>query len=114
MPTAINPIDGGAPILVGRLPILVGRHPSCDTRLPSYRVSRRHCALVEIDGAVLVRDLGSTNGTWINGQRVTWGWLQTGDEFRIAEIRYRIDAKAEAKADLASAHPEMSLGTVVT
>ena len=96
MPTVISAIDGGSDILVGQYPVLVGRHPICDMRLESFRVSRRHCTLVEVDGAVVVRDLGSTNGTWINGRRIKSGWLYAGDEFGIAEIRYRVNADLES------------------
>jgi hypothetical protein len=42
-------------------------------------------------GEVLVRDLGSTNGIRINGQRVEFGRLRAGDELSIAHIRYRLD-----------------------
>ena len=71
--------------------VMVGRHPQCDARLDSLRVSRRHCILTEDGGEVVVRDLGSTNGTRINGQRVERGRLRPGDEIAIAHIRYRLE-----------------------
>jgi pSer/pThr/pTyr-binding forkhead associated (FHA) protein len=71
--------------------ILVGRHPQCDARLDSYWVSLRHCILAGDGGEVVVRDLGSTNGTWINGRRVEAGRLRPGDEIAIAHILYRLD-----------------------
>src|SRR6516162_2336372 len=70
---------GKPDILVGRVSVVVGRHPHCDSRLVSPRVSRWHCCLTEVDGAVWVRDLGSTNGIWINGRRVMSGRLRPGD-----------------------------------
>jgi pSer/pThr/pTyr-binding forkhead associated (FHA) protein len=71
--------------------VVVGRHPHCDARLDSPRVSRWHCCLTEVNGAVWVRDLGSANGTWINGRRVEWEQLRPGDVLAIAHIRYRLD-----------------------
>jgi pSer/pThr/pTyr-binding forkhead associated (FHA) protein len=43
---------------------------------------------------VVVRDLGSTNGTWINGLRVAEGRLRPGDELAIAGVRYRLEGGA--------------------
>jgi pSer/pThr/pTyr-binding forkhead associated (FHA) protein len=84
-------LDGGPDIPTGREPIIVGRHPHCDVRLRSLRVSRRHCCLTEVDGEVAVRDLGSTNGTLINGRRVEAGRMRPGDELSIAHLRYRFE-----------------------
>jgi hypothetical protein len=62
-------LAGWPPIRLDRVLVAVGRHPNCDARLVSPRVSRWHCCMTEIEGQVWVRDLGSTNGTWIEGQR---------------------------------------------
>jgi pSer/pThr/pTyr-binding forkhead associated (FHA) protein len=84
-------LDGGPDIPTGREPIVVGRHPHCDVRLRPIRVSRRHCCLTAVDDVVLVRDLGSTNGTLINGRRVESGRLWPGDVLSIANLRYRLE-----------------------
>jgi serine phosphatase RsbU (regulator of sigma subunit) len=52
-------------------PLIVGRDPSRSFHLPDADVSRSHCALRLVGDTVLVRDLGSTNGTFIDGARVT-------------------------------------------
>ena len=83
-------LDDGVDIVLDRAMIVVGRHPQCDARLDSLRVSRHHCCMTVDQGAVLVRDLGSTNGIRINGHRVEYGRLQEGDELSIAHIRYRL------------------------
>jgi hypothetical protein len=46
---------------------------------------------------VLVRDLGSTNGIWINGMRVETGRLSPGDELAIAHIRYRLEGEEKSE-----------------
>ena len=95
MPSRLVASAGRPDILVDRV-MVVGRHPHCDARLRSPRVSRWHCCLTEVDGEVWVRDLGSTNGIWINGRRVTSGRLRPGDVLAIAHISYRLE---EGQAD---------------
>src|SRR5262245_32870574 len=83
-------LDEGTDIPVDRAMVIVGRHPQCDARLDSIRVSRRHCCMTPESGELLVRDLGSTNGIRINGQRVEEGRVRVGDELSIAHIRFRL------------------------
>src|ERR1700710_2803807 len=84
-------LDEGSNITLDRTMVVVGRHPQCDARLDSLRASRHHCCMTQDNGEVVVRDLGSTNGIRINGQRVEIGRLRPGDELSIAHIRYRLD-----------------------
>jgi hypothetical protein len=84
-------LDEGPDIALDRAMVVVGRHPACDARLDSLRVSRHHCCISQEHGEVLVRDLGSTNGIRINGQRVEIGRLCAGDELAIAHVRYRLE-----------------------
>ncbi len=91
MPVRLVALDEGPDIMLDRTMVVVGRHPNCDTRLDSLRVSRHHCCMTQESGEVVVRDLGSTNGIRINGQRVEIGRLRPGDELSIAHIRYRLE-----------------------
>ena len=91
MPT-LRAVCDGPDITLDRAMVMVGRHPLCDAWLNSPWVSLRHCILTEDGGEVVVRDLGSTNGIRINGQRVERGRLRPGDEISIAHIRYRLEA----------------------
>jgi FHA domain len=91
MPVRLVALDEGPDITLDRTMVVVGRHPNCDTRLDSLRVSRHHCCMTQESGEVVVRDLGSTNGIRINGQRVEIGRLRPGDELSIAHIRYRLE-----------------------
>jgi pSer/pThr/pTyr-binding forkhead associated (FHA) protein len=99
MPCRLVASAGWPSIRLNRALVVVGRHPDCDARLDSPRVSRWHCCLAEVDGEVWVRDLGSTNGTWIDGQRVRSGRVRTGDVLAIAHHRYRVE---EVRAEPAS------------
>lgn len=91
MPARLVALDEGNDIPLDRTMVVVGRHPQCDARLDSLRISRHHCCMTQDNGDVVVRDLGSTNGIRINGQRVELGRLRPGDELSIAHIRYRFD-----------------------
>jgi pSer/pThr/pTyr-binding forkhead associated (FHA) protein len=101
-------LDEGPDIMLDRAMVVVGRHPACDARLDSLRVSRHHCCMMHENGEVVIRDLGSTNGIRINGQRVEMGRLRAGDELSIAHIRYRLDngqAHDQTLADPGGTHP---------
>lgn len=50
--------------------VLVGRHRTCQLVLPEETVSNRHCRLLAMNGGTLLIDAGSTNGTYVNGERV--------------------------------------------
>jgi pSer/pThr/pTyr-binding forkhead associated (FHA) protein len=104
MPTCLIALHTGPDILVDGSPVLVGRGRRCDVRIESTRVSRLHCCLLEIDGEVVVRDLGSTNGVRINGRRVAAGRLRPGDELSIARLRYRVEDRWGDETDRAG-HP---------
>lgn len=107
MPTLLVALDEGPDIVLDRAMLIVGRHPQCDARLDSIRVSRRHCCMMhdKDSGEVIVRDLGSTNGIRINGQRVEMGKLRHGDELSIAHIRYRMEAGPPEDVTLAETMP---------
>jgi pSer/pThr/pTyr-binding forkhead associated (FHA) protein len=83
-------LDGDADFRLDDTLTLVGRDRGCEVCLDSSRVSRRHCCLAFGNTGVMVRDVGSTNGTRINGRRVEKGSLQAGDVLTIAHLRYRL------------------------
>ena len=58
--------------------VLIGRADDCDIKLVSDRVSRHHCEVVYRDGQFEVRDLGSTNGTYVDGVRISRMALRNG------------------------------------
>jgi pSer/pThr/pTyr-binding forkhead associated (FHA) protein len=92
MPARLISLDGRGELALRAGLVVVGRSPASDLRLDSSRVSRHHCCLALDPCGVLVRDLESTNGTWINGIRVSDGLLRPGDELAIAHIRFRLES----------------------
>jgi len=91
MHAQLLPSDGSPPITLERDITLVGRKPGlCDLVIDRSSVSKIHCILVKTDGLLFVRDLGSTNGTRVNGQRVTRGALLPGDILAFSSVKYKI------------------------
>ena len=68
----------------------MGRRRDCDLRLEHKSVSKLHCILVRTDGLLVLRDLGSTNGTQVNGTRVRRAVLLPNDRLSIAACRFRV------------------------
>ena len=70
---------------------IVGRKRGvCDIFIDRSSISKLHCIIVKTDGLLFIRDLGSTNGTKVNGQRVTRGALLPGDELSFANSKYKV------------------------
>jgi pSer/pThr/pTyr-binding forkhead associated (FHA) protein len=90
MPAHLLSLTDGPSILIDKPILLFGRHEECDVQLNSKKVSRRHCCVAQVNDYLVVRDLGSTNGVRINGERVAEGKLVPGDELQIGNFRYQV------------------------
>jgi pSer/pThr/pTyr-binding forkhead associated (FHA) protein len=69
---------------------LLGRDSSCDIVIPGTHLSRRHAELAIQGDKLLIRDLGSANGTFVNDQAITDTELQAGDRIRFDLLVFRI------------------------
>ena len=78
------------PIELRRSILLIGRHPECDVRIKLSSISRRHCCIAQVDQAMIIRDLGSRHGVWVNGTRVDEKTLQPGDQLAIGPIMFKV------------------------
>jgi predicted component of type VI protein secretion system len=96
MRAQLVPLEGGTPIEIVKDMTLVGRKDDCDLRLEHKSVSKMHCVIVKTDGLLLLRDLGSTNGTRVNGQRVRRAALLPNDQVSIANYKFRVSLGPDA------------------
>ncbi len=76
--------------LVGTMTI--GRQSDCGIPIQAEEISRQHARLQVTGEGVMVEDLGSANGTWINDKRVHTGMLMPGDELRLDTVRFLLMA----------------------
>jgi predicted component of type VI protein secretion system len=92
MPAYLQPLGDGRPVCLDKPILFVGRHPECDiVLLNSRKVSRKHCCLALVNDRLRVRDLGSTNGVSVNGERVKKeAQVKIGDELTIGDVAYRL------------------------
>lgn len=84
------PVGGGDPIPLLKTTLTVGRRESCDIVLRFPNVSGNHCELTIVDGYWVVRDLGSSNGTKVNGSRVAEQRLEPGDKLSVARHDFEV------------------------
>src|SRR5829696_6541906 len=90
MRAQLVPLEGGSPIDIVKDLTVVGRKEDCDLRLDHKSVSKMHCVIVKTDGMLFLRDLGSTNGTRVNGTRVRRAALLPNDQLTIAGYKFRV------------------------
>lgn len=90
---------------------IVGRQDGCQLRISSTQVSRRHCQLFEQKGQLIVKDLGSANGTFVNGRKIDEPRpLKPGDELGVGQIKFRVElisASASKPGDTAVAEGQL-------
>jgi len=85
------PLDGSPPISIVRDVTVIGRKVGlCDIVIDHSSISKLHCLIARTDGLLFFRDLGSTNGTKVNGQKVIRGALLPNDELSFAAIKFRV------------------------
>jgi DNA-binding NtrC family response regulator len=97
-----------APLEPGRH-LIVGRTAPADVIVPDDSLSRQHARFLLLDGALLVEDLGSTNGTWIGGEVVTTGTVASGANVLLGNVTAVLHMLVGATHDRVEGHDEFLL-----
>src|SRR3982751_1716523 len=90
MKSELIPENGDPPIPITRDVTVVGRREFCDVQINHPGLSKRHCVLVRTSGLLVVRDLASTNGTKVKGQKVRWAALLPGDRLNLGGYKMKV------------------------
>ncbi len=104
----LQPVGGGDPIPLTKPLMVVGRRPGCDIRLDYENISGKHCSLRFLNGLWMVKDLGSTNGTTINGSALASEQsLMPDEELGIAGHMFTIEYDAAGPEAFLNAHKDL-------
>ncbi|MHC4405551.1 MAG: FHA domain-containing protein [Planctomycetota bacterium] len=91
-------------IIVDQLPAMVGRSPEADIHVTDCWASRRHCEIDQLDGTLVVRDIGSRHGTFVNGEQVAQAHLLPGDKLTVGLSSFEVQYKRRAKSSAEHEH----------
>ncbi len=110
MRATLIPLNGGDPIEIVRDITVIGRKEFCDVQINDPSISKVHLVVVRMDGTLFFRDMGSTNGTKVNGQRVIRGALLPNDQLTIAACKYQLQLQSDEirprEPDVAAVAPD--------
>lgn len=86
---------------------IIGRDIKCDIHIDDPSISRRHFCIVEQEGKFFIQDMGSSNGTFVNGQRTLWQEIQVNAviSFSGVELRFLLLTPEELKS-ISASHPK--------
>lgn len=101
----LRPLGGGDPAPLSKEEVVVGRRPTCDICLDFENVSGKHCVLRFMNGFWHARDLGSSNGTTINGHKIVSDQVLMPEfELGIAGHLFTIDYEPRGPQSLTETH----------
>ena len=90
MKAELVPVNGDSPIPITRDLTVIGRRDPCDVQIEHPSLSKRHCVVVKTDGLLVIRDLVTTNGTKVNGQRIRWAALLPNDRVTMGGYKFKV------------------------
>jgi FHA domain len=90
MKAELVPDNGDPPIPIVRDVSVIGRREFCDIQIDHNSLSKRHAVLVKTDGLLIIRDLATTNGTKVKGQRIRWAALLPDDRITLGGYKMRV------------------------
>lgn len=88
-----------------KLPAMIGRSRDADVTVSHASVSRHHCLIYELEGALVVRDNGSLNGTVVDGQKIQEALLKPGQSLTIGPLTFRADYEHDGAFPVIGASP---------
>jgi pSer/pThr/pTyr-binding forkhead associated (FHA) protein len=107
----------GQVLAIKGISITVGSGSGCDILIKDRTVSRRHAILKRFGSDWAIEDLGSTNGTWVNGRRVAGVSLTTGDHIALGSARFFFNdgrtSSATERRDLSSTETKRLLDSIL-
>lgn len=92
--------------------VIIGRSDQCDISVKDSSMSGKHAEISKINGEIRLKDLGSANGIWLNGERVDDVELFDGDVLRCGQTSIRVDVVGGRKRPGAGMSPKMIAGLV--
>ena len=78
-------------IVINKVSSLIGRNPACDISIDHGSISRQHCLLQITDRGLHIKDLGTTNGTRVNGIALTEGYVNVGDKITMGHLVFFLE-----------------------
>jgi predicted component of type VI protein secretion system len=90
MKAELVPDNGDPPIPIRRDITVIGRKNFCDVVIDHHSLSKRHCVVVKTDGLLVIRDLATTNGTKVKGQKIRWAALLPDDRITLGGYKMRV------------------------
>jgi hypothetical protein len=104
----MQPVGGGDPIPLTKVEMVIGRRPACDIRLDYENISGKHCKLRFLNGIWMVKDLGSTNGTTVNGTPIASEQsVMPDEELGIAGHVYTLEYEPAGPEAFLNAHKDL-------
>ena len=82
-----------------KLPTVIGRSRDAGLTVVHPMISRRHCEIFDEEGLLNIRDLGSLNGTIVDGSRVSLAAIRPNDEFTIGPLTFRAEYRYDGPID---------------